>query len=141
MFSILVIKLSSIFYNIYNYTFSIIRVINNSQNSKNTHVPQNYLYPLNYLPWNSSDQDHPPLCTSSGLILQLCKVSSVSVHLLLRGCAYRQTDRQTYRHMEGHSDSYTPLKLNSRLWEVICIFALKQCFMVVFYTFYSINVE
>jgi len=28
------------------------------------------------------DQDYPPSCTSSGLILQLCKDSAVSVHLL-----------------------------------------------------------
>ena len=40
----------------------------------------------NYLPWNSSDQDYLPSCTSSGCILQLWKVPSVLVHLLSRSC-------------------------------------------------------
>ena len=47
-------------------------------------------------PWAISDQDYLPLCTSSGCILQLCKVSSVSVHPLGGSSAQRTgglTDR------------------------------------------------
>ena len=49
-----------------------------------------------YLPWNISNQYYPLPCTSSGCILHLCKVSSVSLHLLRRKCAYKtfgQTNR------------------------------------------------
>ena len=45
------------------------------------------------------------LRTSSGCILQLCKVSSVLVHPLRRGCAYK-----TDRHMDEQGDSYKPPK-------------------------------
>ena len=41
-----------------------------------------------------SDQDHLPSCTSSGGLLQLCKVPSISVHLLMRSWAY-ETDWRT----------------------------------------------
>ena len=44
------------------------------------------------------DLDYPPSCTSLDRILQLCKVSSVSIHLLRRCCVYKtfeQTDRRT----------------------------------------------
>jgi len=51
----------------------------------------------NYLPWYFSNQDYPPLCTSSGCILQLCKDSLVLVHLFR--CLWEiwtnKTDRRT----------------------------------------------
>ena len=44
----------------------------------------------NYLPWNNSDPDYPPSCTSSGCMLHLFKVLSVLVHPLRRSCAYKK---------------------------------------------------
>ena len=58
-----------------------------------------------YLPWNRSDQDYPPSCTSSGPILQLCKVSSVFINLLRRSCTYKKCG-----HTHRQSDSYIPPK-------------------------------
>jgi len=59
----------------------------------------------NYLPWIISlfgPGDHPTWCTSSGgtCKLQLCIVSTVSLHALSRSCAYKkygQTDRRKDR--------------------------------------------
>ena len=58
-----------------------------------------YLPFTSYLPWNSLDWDYTPLCTFSGQIQEICKVSLVSVHLLMRSYKkFGQTD--------GQSDSY-----------------------------------
>jgi len=64
---------------------------------KDTPVSHIHLSNVNYLP--RLDSDYLPSCTSSDRILQLWKVSSVSVHPLRRSCAYRtygQTDWQTW---------------------------------------------
>ena len=51
-----------------------------------------------YLPWKTSGSGYSPSCTSSGCILQLCTVSSVSVYLFRGGVVltrimYRWMDR------------------------------------------------
>ena len=59
----------------------------------------------NSLPSTILDQDYPPSCTSSGCILQLCKVSSVSVHSWLEGVVLtRHMDRRLDGGSQG--DSY-----------------------------------
>ena len=42
---------------------------------------------FNYLPWNNLDWGNPPSYSSTSRVLQLCKVSSLSVHLLRKSCA------------------------------------------------------
>jgi len=44
----------------------------------------------NYLPSNTKTQDYLSSCTSSGCILQLCKLLSVSVQQFRRSCAYNK---------------------------------------------------
>ena len=65
------------------------------------------LSPLNYLPWNMSDKDYPPSCTSKGHILQLFKVSSTSVHPLRRSCSLNLQEIWIKRRK---GDSYVALK-------------------------------
>ena len=70
-----------------------------SQIKKRLPRPQYLLTPLNI-----SDHDYPPSCTSSGLILQLCKVPIVSVLLWRKGCAnetYGQADPSHWSYMFG----------------------------------------
>ena len=60
-----------------------------------------------YLPWYFPDLYYPPLCTSLGCILQLCKASPVLAYLFRRSCTYKkygQRDWQTRWFL------YTPLK-------------------------------
>ena len=52
------------------------------------------------IPWNSSDWDYS---NSSGYILQLCKVSSVSVYLLKISCTYK-THGQTAWFLYTHQN-------------------------------------
>ena len=54
-----------------------------------------------YLHWNSSNQDYLPLCTSSGCIIQLCYVSSISVQ-------GRVTLTNKYGQADWHGNSYIP---------------------------------
>ena len=48
--------------------------------------------------------DNLTSCTSTGCVLQLCKVSSESVQALRRSCAYKHMDRQTDA---GQTDGWT----------------------------------
>ena len=67
----------------------------------NTPYPHPVLYhTLNYLPCDIFDQSYPPSCTSSGCILQLCKVSSDYHSSHFEGVALtRHLDRQMDRRM------------------------------------------
>ena len=68
-------------------------------------VYEKVFYLKNYLPWYFKDWDYLPSCTSSGSILQLCKVSSISFNLFRKSCAYKTTGQA-----DGQGDTYIPFK-------------------------------
>ena len=54
-------------------------------------------------PWNSSARNYLLSCTSSGCLLQLCKVSSVSVHLLIEELRLRDISVHSLTRVLTHS--------------------------------------
>ena len=66
-----------------------------------------------YLPWNISDRDNPSSCTSSGCVMQQCKVSLVWVQPFRRSCAYR-TYGQAQTDGQGGQSNIPPKTLDCR---------------------------
>jgi len=89
---------------VYNRTWHQTRYTVKTNNSESNHKNDTPMTYTNYLPFNISDRDYPPLCTSQEGILQLYKVSSISVHSFRRSWLIQHLDRK--------GDSYnTPIKL------------------------------
>ena len=76
----------------------IFSYINYNSESNHKRIPKSHT--KSYVLWDSLDRKYSPSCISSGSKLQLCKVSSISVHLLNSSCAYEKY---------GQVDNFIPI--------------------------------